>query len=921
MLNKLLRNNGFLLLILISIICLYVYRDFITLSKLYVYLDWGWDTYGNYWAWYAYLIDWAKAGFPMWNFKGGIGSSIFSVSNYIFDPFNLFYIFLSKKILAYMFPFVFIAKIILSALFFYYYLNIMGFQRKTSLIVSLFYAFNGYMILWGQHYQFVNIVLYAPLLLYALEALIQRSRWIMFTIIIALTAIYSYYFFYMISIYLLLYAIARYILINGFNYKKLSSFLLRFGASYTLGVGLSAIILFPSAYSALTSPRVGYNINFSLKPASLVEYISILGRLFSNDTLGTNYQFVGYSNYYESPQLYCGLLTLLLIPQLFKAFGRREKIIYGGLGGILFAAILIPYGSVIFNAFSALTYRWSFVLILFELIMLASAVDFILKDNKFVHQKILRYSLVILCKILLIIFIMRLIFRIINEKLVINSLEILQGLMYSTAKIFIVIMIFLYSYYFITSLYSKNKLSKRLYVGSVIFIACLELAIFSNITVNKRELVSPNYITNRQGYFDYTSEAVSYLQKEDNSFYRLEKSFISATPNEPLFQNYYGTTVYSSLNNPSYVDFVRTIGASTGKADRVVDGFKDRISIQTLLGVKYYLSKEQDDKPFGYSFMAKFGDLFLFRNNMYLPLGYTYNSYITEEEFSKLSVEEKDRTLLKYFILKNENMLPEKYKQLNKYNSQLEKSTTLPASNVSLEYSKLTFGSNMKVIEQGQSVIKFTATDSDPMIFIPLKEKISDSKIKISFEISSLVPTTGQIFYAIAPNDFKEYKSKKFSIHQGTSKYEVDLGLISLDQLRVDIGEIPGEYVLKNIQVTYSPSTEYVSDVENLRKDSLNVDYFSDDYITGQIKVSENKLLALSIPYDKGWRIFVDGIEEKIIPVNAGLSGVYLPKGDHAIKLQYTQPGLLQGVVVTVISLLIFLTFYFRKYLLLKKRK
>ncbi len=911
--SKLSRKPGIALVVLLSIICLYVYRDFITLSKLYVYLDWGWDSYGSYWAWYAYLIDWANNGFPMWNFRVGIGASVFSASNFLFDPFNLLYILSTKGMSAYLLSFVFILKIILSGSFFYIYTKAMGFTKTTSLVVSLLYAFNGYLILWGQHYWFANIILYAPLMLYSLEQLIQRSKWILFSLVVGLTAIYSYYFLYMISIYLVLYAIARYILLYGFNLKTLMKFMVNFIFRYLLGVGLSAVVLFPSIYTALTNPRVGLKIDFSLNPASLIEYLSIFARPFSNDILGTNYEFIGYSNYYESPQLYCGLLTLLLIPQLIKILNKREKIIYGSLGGILACSILIPYGSVVFNAFSVLTYRWSFILIIFELTMMAFVLDSVFKDKAHVSSRILKQTFGVLCKTLVCLFVLTVVYKIIKNNMVISSVESLQGVLYSSIKPFILIVFFLCLYYLITNLYSKAVLNKKAYLSSLIVIICLELALFSNITVNKREALDSSYINNRQGYFDYTSDVLNYLKTEDRSFYRLEKSYYSASPSEPLFQDYYGTTVYNSLNNPSYLNFLRTINASNARTNTIVDGFKDRIAIQTLLGVKYYINKDQDEKPYGYSLLSKFGDLFLFQNDYYLPIGFSYKSYITEEDFSNLSIEEKDSVLLKYAII-NESILPETHKHLDKYDLDSNKPIA-SLSEVELDFSQMTAGSNMEIIEQqGQSVLKYVALDHDPMFFVPLKEPIIDSKLMIKFEITSANPTSGQIFYTSAPSEFAEGKSKKFSISQGTSIYEVDMGYVSADQIRIDVGELPGEYTIKDIQLKTTSAADYVNTVEDLRKESLHVDYVSDDLIKGNINVSDDKLLFLSIPHNKGWRVYVDDVEQTLVSVNAGLSGVFLEKGEHEIKVKYSQPGLMAGGIVSGISIVLLISLiYLRK--------
>ena len=42
-------------------------------------------------------------------------------------------------------------------------------------------------------------------------------------------------------------------------------------------------------------------------------------RQFSNDMAGTGSHFLGWQNYLEAPSSYCGLICLLLTPQVFVA--------------------------------------------------------------------------------------------------------------------------------------------------------------------------------------------------------------------------------------------------------------------------------------------------------------------------------------------------------------------------------------------------------------------------------------------------------------------------------------------------------------------------------------------------------------------------------------------------------------------------
>ena len=67
----------------------------------------------------------------------------------------------------------------------------------------------------------------------------------------------------------------------------------------------------------------------------------------------------------------------------------------------------------------------------------------------------------------------------------------------------------------------------------------------------------------------------------------------------------------------------------------------------------------------------------------------------------------------------------------------------------------------------------------------------------------------------------------------------------------------------------------------------MNTTLFSENKIEGNIKVSGNKMVYLSFPYDKGWHLKVDGKETEKVFVSNGMTGVYLTSGSHTIDLQY----------------------------------
>jgi uncharacterized membrane protein YfhO len=73
----------------------------------------------------------------------------------------------------------------------------------------------------------------------------------------------------------------------------------------------------------------------------------------------------------------------------------------------------------------------------------------------------------------------------------------------------------------------------------------------------------------------------------------------------------------------------------------------------------------------------------------------------------------------------------------------------------------------------------------------------------------------------------------------------------------------------------------------------------------GDITLDNNKLLFLSIPYDKGWHVKVDGKAANIEKVTIGFMGIFLNKGFNTVELQYTPPFLIAGMAVSLLSIII----------------
>ena len=103
----------------------------------------------------------------------------------------------------------------------------------------------------------------------------------------------------------------------------------------------------------------------------------------------------------------------------------------------------------------------------------------------------------------------------------------------------------------------------------------------------------------------------------------------------------------------------------------------------------------------------------------------------------------------------------------------------------------------------------------------------------------------------------------------------------------------------------------YTLDYENIVK---NYDRFiidnkktNDNVIEGNISVTNDGYFNLTIPYDEGFEIYVDGTLIDYELVNKAFIGFPISSGTHNIKMVYNSPLLKEGKIVSVIGIIMFL--------------
>jgi uncharacterized membrane protein YfhO len=107
------------------------------------------------------------------------------------------------------------------------------------------------------------------------------------------------------------------------------------------------------------------------------------------------------------------------------------------------------------------------------------------------------------------------------------------------------------------------------------------------------------------------------------------------------------------------------------------------------------------------------------------------------------------------------------------------------------------------------------------------------------------------------------------------------------------------------------------SDVNELYDQLDSFDYFTNiinntDFIKADITVTKDESLVFTnLPYDKGWKVSVNGVDVETRAVNIAFVGFEISRGIHQVELRYIPPGFVSGSLLSVISwLIVFVLFY-----------
>ena len=674
------------LFLLLSASCSFIFRDYLYGNDLMIFNDIGSDTWQQYIMNYTSIVNHLRDGsFSLWDFNNGLGINQFNFN--LFDPFlMLLYgvgVVLGPAHMLLYINVIQILKIMVAAFAFYWFLSQFSFSVLSKMITSYAHALNGFLLVWGQHYQFGTVVIYFPLMLLFCEKFIQKKKGkALFPVMVFLCGIYSVYFTYMCLAATGLYLLFRILMLDGLTWKERIQRFLLGCAEMIMGVGMSLVVFLPMAEvlldvsSRLESDRTGL-LDFlrqCFTPYSRKFYLSMLKRMFSSN-LQNGYglakgpqQYV--MNYYEDPVLFCSTLAVFLNVQFLAVLRKadmtkRAKRVLYGVAALILVGTALPVGGTVFNYFTLPTQRYTFVLMTVFLLLMAWMWDYMRKGGKL--------NLVL---ILAVTALMGWAYWCGYEQAGFQEYRTNIQILTVTGILTAVCLTLLC---FLKDTQIRNVILGVMGVVLVVNVVSEGGTNYQNrVTMKKTDVPAEVMVQETQHYEEmrtsddkeikYRAEiekpqdffremyrvdladCLNYLKENDPTFYRVEKDYISGTVSmDSSGQGYRGISTYNSVMNGNVKEFVETCYPELFFADHNHYTFWNNVDdnwLAAFLGVKYILSGNGEPDETKYKLLDQVGSLYIHENVLDAQTAHFYTQDISEESLKELCTEENREELL-----------------------------------------------------------------------------------------------------------------------------------------------------------------------------------------------------------------------------------------------------------------------------------
>ncbi len=515
-----------------------------------------------------------------------------------------------------------------------------------ALIGALLYAFSGYSLYNVFFNHFHEAIVVFPLLLYALDEFVHNKRRGLFCVVVALSCLSNYYFFVGQVVFTLIYFFLR-LICKSYKISVKEFFMLVLEA--VLGVLMACVLLIPSILTIVQNYRVsnpieGWN---AVVYSNTQRYVHIITSFFFPPDLAARPNFAP-----DSGAKWASIgawLPLFSVSGAMAWLQMRRKHWLKKMIAICIVMALVPGLNAAFHLFNASYYaRWYYMFTL----MLALATIMALENKRIDFKKAIKRTSIITV-------ILALVIGFTPEIVEVDDVETLVfGLYEYLERFWIYVALALLSLAALTYLFlyyrnNKEKFIKRTLItlsAIIVFYSTFFIMSGKTQSASPYDKIIPNMLSGTES-----------LELEDLDTVRSD--FYESLDNSGMYWQIPTIQAFHSIVPGSIMEYYDFVGVQRDVGSRPE---VQHYAIRALTSVRYLFDDDSDDDYFagedftdpampGFVYHSNANGFDIWENEYYIPMGFSYDYYLTKTEVSELSDYQRQYAMLSALVIEDED--------------------------------------------------------------------------------------------------------------------------------------------------------------------------------------------------------------------------------------------------------------------------
>lgn len=795
--------------------------------------------FSNFHASFNNVLHGKQSIFYSWNASLGL-NYLSLVSYYLGGLFTPLVVFFNNKNIPDALYLITLLKIGSAGLAFWFFArDTYKIPKWAHVALSVPYALMSFSTAHSELIMWLDAFIYLPLVVLGIHRLMDSKKPILLFVSYLLLFLTNFYMGFMIGIFSVLYFIARTLT----NWKKYKQGIIPYFVTSLLAGGASMILVLPAVLDLRSNGETFSKITQFKTEATAFLDIIMKNMVGVYDT----------TKYGSIPFIYVGLLPLIFCVFYFvtKQIPLKNKLLFGSLFVILIASFYIVPLNLFWHGMHApnmFLFRYSF-LFSFLVVLLAG----------YGWEKFEADDLGLLAGTIIII---TAVFAIAEGTKGNDSYN------YIPLTTFIITILFLLLYLAGITFYQLKKIPMQY------LITLLLLLVIGEATINTHAMI--NGVLNDWNYasrslfsdpYPDISQLVNQTKKENDSFYRLE-SLNPVSSNDSINYGYSGVSLFSSIRNRHSSSYLNDLGFRSRGTALNIRYPNNTLLMDSFVGIKYNLT-ENDPLKYGFSPIGRSGKFSLYENEFALPLG-----FLAEKDIYQVQQPVNDN-------LGSQRNLFNALSQLDQNYFTFYQPTVTAENNVVIQRN----GGNVTYSEKQHNVAK-----------------------DITWTVN--VPANTQAYLSLFPTDFNQLESSTATMTVNGSSQKSQ---INITGQYYNIG-----YYAEPTTVTFSVSfygTKAVTFMDP-KVVGLDINAFEQAIAaiknkgadltakgrkaTGTVTAEKDQVLLTTIPFDKGWKAYVDGKKVPIKAYKKAFVSIPISAGKHTLTFSYLPEGFILGSILFV---------------------